>query len=142
MGFSSGQVEINGAVASGTPIPTSDQAVHRAFVYYTTSATYYQIATPDASHDVYFLGFGVTNSNAASPYIVIFDAAAGNMPAPTANTLYTDDTGDLFLHELPTAHVYEFQLNVPYKCKNGLRLHAGNAGASGKLFVDYMIVTK
>lgn len=150
MTFSSGLTSITGnvtAVTSGTSTPlgqTSNvtaQAVHCGMVYYQNGTNYYQIATPDSTHDIYLLGWIIEQTTAAADTFVIFDAASGNAPSLSANTAYVDTTAWIFGEtSISTIHNTSIMLPVPYKLTNGLRAQIGSTG-TGYAQLFYLTVT-
>lgn len=141
MTFSSGIVQSSVNLVA-LPTASTSQEVHIALVNYTTSATYYQVATPDATHDVYLLGYHLINDAAVSPVMAIFDAASGNVPTITANTMYTDEENQMYYDNLAVVGERGCILKYPYKVTNGIRLKAGGTSANGAIRVFYMVVTK
>lgn len=143
--FSSGLTSVTGSVdaeVTGYPIAKVGQVVHTYMVNYTTTSTYYQIATPDVNTDIYYLGYFFVSTNANNSGLTLYDASAGNAPGVAVNTGYLDDAGLIVADYMATIRSYSIMLPIPYKVKNGIRLNIGSASASGFIIVYYMAVTK
>lgn len=142
MGYNSGKSTASVINTSGYALPSSTQEVHEAMIYFTTTQTYYQIATPDASYDYYVIGWRAIKNAAAGSNLFIFDAAAGNVPGIAANNKYDDAAGYIMVDNNAVIEQYQENLPVPYKVTNGIRACAGNAGAAGYFHIMYLKIPK
>jgi len=138
MSYNSGRVNlISSNGGSGLPIPNATQTMHCAVMNTAAAAGVVQIATPDASHAYYYVGFMHTQASTVSPEMTIYDAAAGNPQALTAGTLYTDINLAHCRNTISGATTSVI-LSTPIKVANGIRMQSGTAGSNGVIAVYYM----
>lgn len=131
---SNGGVEVQPAF----PKPNANQRLRYKFVNWTTSTTQYQIATPTANMNIYYVGsYAITTAaTAASP--AIWDGTSGGTPASSANTAYDELMIEYFY--LPgTVGAERYHMPpMPLKIVSGLRAEAGVASGSGFLIIWYI----
>jgi hypothetical protein len=142
MAYNSGLTQATITGNSSISLPSSTQVVSYTTIRITTSATIYQIATPDGTHDVYFLGCSYSKVGAASSAIYVYDAAAGSPPSLSANTAYAGAAGGLYFSYNATAGEFGYNSPQPIKTTSGIRVQAGGAGADVYMVVYYLTVTK
>lgn len=138
--------QITGSVSTQALIPIADgtnQVVEQAFIVVGTSATQHQVATPDATWDIYFLGVRHTG-NATGANTQIFDAASGAAPGTSAGIMYAFGNAACFLYfQAPMSAVNEdYIAPAPIKVTNGIRVQTGAAGSGGYIEVVYLKVRK
>lgn len=141
MSFNSGKV-ISSVNLVACPLPSTSQVGHYIFCNLGNTATTAQIATPDATHDVYALGYYIISTAAASPAVFLFDAAAGSAPTVATNSTGVDTAGLLHADVSATAHINSYVFPQPVKCSAGLRVTFGGGTAAGYYIVYYVVVAK
>lgn len=127
---------------NGLPRPQANQRLRWGLINVSGAfSSQVQIATVLSTRRIYFVSLMTMAVSAHTVAYALFDGTSGGAPAPTANTLMADQTGDLAYHYVPATvgTRQETQPSLPVEAKYGLRLDISAPAGTNHYVLIYWI---